>query len=266
MAEVGIAAQVYSVREEAEKDFPGTMKALKECGYGGVELAGLYGHSPEEVRDWLREQELVPVSAHVGLDLFQQDLEGTAEAYRMIGCRYIGIPYLPQERLPGGSLYEETCSFLREISRCCREKGMILLYHNHTFEFEKTFSGRFLLEELYEALGAEELQTELDTCWAKVAGEDPAAWLRKYRGRCPVVHMKDFRRGQEGVQLTALGTGEQDVAGIAGAALESGALWLVVEQDDHPWGSPMENMRMGCRCLEQVVSAISPQFLTPQGV
>lgn len=156
MAEVKIAAQVYSVRGEAEKDFPGTMKALKECGYEGVELAGLYGHSPEEIRDWLQEQELVPVSAHVGLDLFQQDLEGTVAAYRTIGCRYIGIPYLPGERLPGGSLYEETCSLMREISHSCREKGMILLYHNHTFEFEKTPSGTFVLEEIYQSLGAEE--------------------------------------------------------------------------------------------------------------
>ncbi len=255
MAEVKIAAQVYSVRGEAEKDFPGTMKALKECGYEGVELAGLYGHSPEEIRDWLQEQELVPVSAHVGLDLFQQDLEGTVAAYHTIGCRYIGIPYLPGERLPGGSLYEETCSLMREISHSCREKGMILLYHNHTFEFEKTPSGAFVLEEIYQSLGAEELQTELDTCWAKVAGEDPAAWLQKYQGRCPVVHMKDFLRGQDGVQLAALGTGEQDVAGIVRTAVECGAAWLVVEQDDHPWGSPMENMRTGCKCLEGILAA-----------
>lgn len=92
---------MYSVREQAEKDFAGTMAALKGCGYDGVELAGLYGHSPEEIRDCLKEQGLEAVSAHVGLDLFRQDMEGTVKAYRTIGCSYVGIPYLPKECLYG---------------------------------------------------------------------------------------------------------------------------------------------------------------------
>ncbi len=99
MARLGIAAQVYSVRDAAAKDFAGTAKALKECGYEGVELAGLYGHSPEEIRDCLKEQGLVAVSAHVGLEPFLEDMEGTVEAYRIIGCSYIGIPGLSVDRL-----------------------------------------------------------------------------------------------------------------------------------------------------------------------
>ena len=70
MALSGIAAQVYSVRELAQADFAGTMKALKECGYQGVELAGLYGLKPEEIRDCLKEQGLTAVSAHVPLEEF----------------------------------------------------------------------------------------------------------------------------------------------------------------------------------------------------
>ena len=49
-----IAVQVYSVREEAERDFAGTMKKLGEMGYDGVELAGLYGKSAEEIRDSIK--------------------------------------------------------------------------------------------------------------------------------------------------------------------------------------------------------------------
>jgi len=43
MEKMGIAAQVYSVREAAEKDFAGTMKALRECGYEGVNYKNLIG-------------------------------------------------------------------------------------------------------------------------------------------------------------------------------------------------------------------------------
>ena len=45
-----VAAQVYSVREQAEADFGGTMQQLADMGYDGVELAGLYGKSAGEIR------------------------------------------------------------------------------------------------------------------------------------------------------------------------------------------------------------------------
>ena len=40
-----VALQVYSVREDAEKDLEGTLRKIKEMGYDGVEFAGLYGYS-----------------------------------------------------------------------------------------------------------------------------------------------------------------------------------------------------------------------------
>ena len=43
MKTLPVAVQVYSVRDDAERDFKGTMQKLKEMGYDGVELAGLYG-------------------------------------------------------------------------------------------------------------------------------------------------------------------------------------------------------------------------------
>lgn len=55
MEKMPIAAQVYSVREEAGVDFAGTMKQLKSLGYDGVELAGLYGRTPDEIKGWLEE-------------------------------------------------------------------------------------------------------------------------------------------------------------------------------------------------------------------
>ena len=86
-----IAVQVYSVREEAERDFAGTMKKLGEMGYDGVELAGLYGKSAEEIRDSIKAAGLTAISAHVSYDELAGDLEKTLQDYETIGCRYIVI-------------------------------------------------------------------------------------------------------------------------------------------------------------------------------
>ena len=65
MLKLPIAVQVYSVREQAAADFDAAMGELARMGYDGVELAGLYGKSPEEIREILDRRGLKAVSAHV---------------------------------------------------------------------------------------------------------------------------------------------------------------------------------------------------------
>lgn len=247
-----IAVQVYSVREEAERDFAGTMKKLSEMGYDGVELAGLYGKSAEEIRDSIKAAGLIAISAHVSYDELAGDLEKTLQDYETIGCRYIVIPWLGEDRRFGAALYEETIKVIPVISEGCKKHGMTLLYHNHDFEFAKTPDGTYALDQLYAEVPADVLGAEPDTCWIKVGGPDPSEWLKKYSGRCPLVHVKDFRRKADGVDLLALGEGEQDFPTLVKTAKECGAQWLVIEQDDHPYGTPMGDMKKSLNYLKEL--------------
>ena len=77
MKTLPVAVQVYSVRDDAEKDFRGTMKKIKEIGYDGVELAGLYGLAPSEIKAAIEEAGLAAVSAHVPFQELVADMEGT---------------------------------------------------------------------------------------------------------------------------------------------------------------------------------------------
>lgn len=248
MERLPVAVQVYSVRDQAAADFDGTMRELAGMGYEGVELAGLYGKSPEEIRAVLDKWGLQAVSAHVAYDEFAQDLEKTVETYRKIGCTYVAVPHLGPERWYGGDKYQETLAFLSVIAGKCKEAGMQLLYHNHDFEFARTEDGSYQLDTFYGAAETASIATELDLCWVKVGGADPVEYLRRYSGRCPVVHVKDFVR-EDKVVLVALGDGELGVGDVVAQAAESGTKWLVVEQDDHFYGSPMENMKKSIDCL-----------------
>lgn len=254
MEKLPIAAQVYSVREEAAADFDGTMEQLARMGYEGVELAGLYGKSPREIRSCLDKCGLQAVSAHVPLDEFLKDLDGTVKAYSEIGCRFLAIPWLDSERWYGGSGYEGLLDSISEIAERCRKAGIQLLYHNHTFEFEKTPEGGFQLDAFYGEPRNAGLAAELDLCWVKAGGADPVEYLKKYSGRCPVAHVKDFVREDE-VTLVAVGDGVLDVKAVVRQAAESGTAWLVVEQDDHKYGSPMDNMKKSIDCIRRAMEA-----------
>ncbi|MDE6169477.1 MAG: sugar phosphate isomerase/epimerase [Acetatifactor sp.] len=252
MEKLPIAVQVYSVREEAAADFDGTMARLAGMGYEGVELAGLYGKTPGEIRACLDQHGLQAVSAHVPLDEFLKDMDGTVKAYGEIGCRFLAIPWLDSERWYGGSGYKELLDRISEIAEGCRQAGIQLLYHNHSFEFEKTPEGGFQLDAFYEEPGTAGLAAELDLCWVKVGGADPVEYLKKYSGRCPVVHVKDFVREDE-VTLVAVGDGELEVEAVIRQAAKSRAGWLVVEQDDHKYGNPMENMKKSIDCIRSIM-------------
>ena len=97
-----------------------------------------------------------------------------------------------------------------------------------------------------------QLAAELDLCWVKVGGADPVEYLNKYSGRCPVVHVKDFVREDE-VTLVAVGDGELEVEAVIRQAAKSHAGWLVVEQDDHKYGNPMENMKKSIDCIRSIM-------------
>lgn len=252
MSEAMIAVQVYSMREEAEKDFKGTMQKIKQMGYDGVELAGLYEYNGVQIKAILDECGLIPISAHVSVQAFMEDLEGTAKTYHQIGCQYVGIPFLSEEQRYGSAQYQEIMEFIPVISKKLAEYGITMFYHNHDFEFEKTDKGIYVLDEIFETFSPEQLVTELDTCWVKVAGEDPVAYIKKYEGRCPVVHLKDFKKTDK-VELLTLGDGEQDVKAIAKTAIACGAKWLIIEQDDHPYGTPMEDMEKSINYLKNLL-------------
>ncbi len=247
-----VALQVYSVRDFAEKDLEGTFRQIKEMGYDGVELAGLYGYSYAEVKAAAEKAGLTPISAHVPLADMLADPDGVLAGYASIGCKYVAVPYLPEELRPGTDRFAQTVEDIRMLAGVAKEKGMTMLYHNHDFEFKK-IDGEYALDMLYRVIPADLLQTEIDTCWVNVAGEDPAAYIRKYAGRAPVVHLKDFymsdrdaesdgpfyeligidkkAEGQSIFEFRPVGYGMQDFPEILKAAEEAGSSWVVVEQD-----------------------------------
>lgn len=269
-----VALQLYSVRDELEADFEGTVRKVKELGYDGVEFAGLYGKSAAEVKAIVEQVGVVPVSAHVSLDELLSDISSVVATYKEIGCEYIAVPYLPEDRRPGTEGFERTIEDIKTIADECNRQGVKLLYHNHDFEFAK-LDGKYALDILYSEVTADRLQTEIDTCWVGVAGEDPAAYVVKYSGRAPVVHLKDYyKQGKEkpkklyeliGIEddseteseetfgFRPVGYGVQDMPSILDASEKAGAKWVVVEQDrPAPGDTPMNSVKLSRDFLKKL--------------
>lgn len=253
-----IALQIYSVRDDAKADLKGTLKKIKAMGYDGIELAGLYGNTPEDIKTMCEEIGLIPISAHVAYLSMIADTRAVLSQYAQIGCKFVAVPYLTAEYRPGTEKFPEVIENVKKIGKIAKALGMQLLYHNHDFEFIK-LDGKYALDILYDEVPAEYLQTELDVCWVNIGGENPASYIEKYAGRAPVVHLKDFygERSDDMYELIGIekktpkkpgnfefrpiGCGLQDFPSIIEAAEKAGAAWLIVEQDEPSMGlTPLE--------------------------
>lgn len=132
-----VGIQVYSVREEAAKDFKGTMTKLKELGYDFVELAGLYGQTPEEVKAILDEVGIPAISAHVSELMTADDYESVLDGYVTIGCKYVAIPWLGEGMRPGDEGFDKVLARIDAVGAAAEKRGLVLLYHNPRFRVQK---------------------------------------------------------------------------------------------------------------------------------
>ncbi len=228
------ALQIYSVREALGKDrIRDTLRRVREMGYDGVEWYGLMGYTPQELAGMTKEAGMEVFSLHISIDdLLAPDenfLRDAAEA----GFRYLPIGYLPEERLAGSELFEETVSLIARYAEKAAEYGLCVLYHNHDFDLKKVGDST-ALDCLYDALPGDVLGAEPDTCWLYSGGVSVTEYLIKYRGRAHIIHLKECVKEGGRAGFCPVGMGVLDFAEILPYC--DAADWICVEQDEPSCG------------------------------
>jgi sugar phosphate isomerase/epimerase len=236
-----IGLMLYTVREDCDRDFEGTLRAVADMGYEGVELVGFHGRRPDEVRRWLAEAGLEAAGRHVSLDELGSRLPDLAAEAEALGTPRVVVGWIEPPASPA-----QAQAASDRIARAASEAatvGLELGFHNHAAELRRLADERTLLDRLFEL----PIFLELDLGWAWWAGEDPVSLLARTRGRVPLVHLKDFRvRGEP--SFCPVGEGRVGYERVAPAAAASGAEWLLVEQDEAD-GSALDAARRSLRAL-----------------
>jgi sugar phosphate isomerase/epimerase len=221
MARLGL--MLYTVRDECERDFAGTLREVAAIGFQGVELFDLHGRPASEIAAVLEDTGLVACGRHAPLDAVESALTELAAEAEELGWRRLVVSWVDPNEL-GPALVVR----LEAAARAAAGHGLELGFHNHDAEVRSRDGGRSFLDEL---LAGEELFLELDLGWAWYAGVDPIPLLGSARGRCPLVHVKDFH-SREGRAFAPVGDGAVGYGRVAPAAVDAGAEWLLVEQDE----------------------------------
>ncbi|MDC3415839.1 sugar phosphate isomerase/epimerase family protein [Aquibacillus salsiterrae] len=241
-----VAVQMFTLRNESEKNFVGTLAKVAEIGYDGVEFAGYGGLTAVELRQALDDLGLKPAASHVPLTMLEENLAEVITYQQTLGNKHLVCPFLLPDRRSQED-YRQLISTLNEVGQKCREEGITFSYHNHDFELVTLENGKKPLEWLLEETNPEWVQTELDVYWLTKAGEDPVNWIKRYRNRTPLIHLKDMTTDEEQF-FAELGTGGVNLDGVITEAAKSNVEWWVVEQDQSR-RTPLESITISYQYL-----------------
>jgi len=237
-----MALQLYTLRDPAKQDLAGTLKKVREMGWEYVQWSGMPDLPAAKIREALDTAGLKAISAHVGVEPFEKDFDANVQFWKTVGVTHLG---------PGGMMNDCKATLkdwlngarrLDTLGAKLRAAGIGLSYHNHASEFEKyPDDNRTKWAILLDSTKPENLDAEIDLAWAYVGGADPAACIRKCKGRVPLVHAKDVVKAKEGRKqaFKPLGQGELNWPDIFAAGDASGLEWYVYEQDSGE-GSPFD--------------------------
>lgn len=242
---IPVGVQLYSVREDAAKDLPGVLKAIKEMGYDGVEFAGYYGHDAKTIRKWLDDNGLKCCGTHTGWDTLQPDnLAATIEFNQTIGNKYLICPWLnPAEFASSKEKNIEFAKRFNELAEKVKEKGMLVGYHAHGGDFKK-LNGETAWEVFFSHTVPEVvMQMDIGNCLG--GGGDPYSILEKFPGRSKTIHLKEHG----GPQGAVVGEGTVKWNWVFEfCETKGGTEWYIVEQEGYAV-PPLEAIR---KCRENL--------------
>jgi len=248
MAKMPIALQLFSVRKDCARDLPGTLEAVAEMGYDGVEFAGYYGRSAEELKEMLDDLGLKVAGSHLGIDtLLGDELQKTVEFNKTLGNRFLIVPWLPEERRDSKAAWLETARLMNEIAEKVKPEGMRVGYHNHMVEFQ-LIDGEKPWDIFFGAT-VPDVVMQLDTGNAMHGGVSPdevLEILKRYPGRAVTVHLKEYSSENE---QALIGEGEMKWQEFFKLCETTGGTeWYIVEQETYAY-QPLECAR---RCIKNI--------------
>ena len=227
-----IAAQLYTLRDftKTPGDIATTLKKVGQIGYEAVQLSALGPIDVRELKGILDGEGLTVCATHVDYYRMRDETQSVIDEHNVLECRYTAIGGLPEEYRRDVEEYRRFAKEASEVARKLKEAGLVFGYHNHSFELAK-FEGKTALEVLFEESDSQVFTAEIDTYWIQHGGGDPAEWIRRMKGRIPLVHFKDMGISDGRQVMAEVGEGNLNWDAILEACKSSGVLWYIVEQD-----------------------------------
>ena len=265
-----LGIQLFSLPRSLENDTEAALGMLRDMGYSEIELygpypfsdarnreswasltpllgfsgSGYYGRDEASFKELVTGHGLRIPSLHTDLYTLEAHMPALGAAARAMGATYVTLPAIPDDQRKTLDDYKRMADRFNAIGKAAAAEGIRFAYHNHGYGLQAT-GGVVPFEVMIDATDPQTVFLEMDIFWTKAGRANPVEYLRKYRGRYRMMHLKDMKElqyfagdGGDAGQWMALfpnmasaGAGVLDLDAIVSAALETGVEHFFVEQD-----------------------------------
>lgn len=229
--------QVWTIREDLVKDFPGTLKKMAGLGYTQVEMCSPLGYSGagfeplnhmsgKEMRKIIEDAGLQCVSSHYTWGELKENLENRIEWASQLGMKQM---ILSSFWIPEGTLheYKKSAEELNRIAEKTKAAGIQMGFHNHHMEFEKR-GETLIYDVLMETFDPDLVKMQFQVAVINI-GYKAADYFRKFPGRFISAHLADWSSAKN--EQVPIGQGDVDWKDFFKAAKTGGVKNFFVEMD-----------------------------------
>jgi len=263
-----IGVQLYSIRDEMEKDPLGSLKQVAEIGYKYVEHANyvngkFYGYAPSEFKKVLDSLGLKMVSGHTVMgkehwDVTKKDFSDswkqTVNDAAVLEQKYVVSPWMDESMR---TTYDDFMNYMEVFNKCgqlCKKQGMKFGYHNHDFEFTVKLNDKQLFELMMKNMDPDLVVVQLDIGNLYNGGAVALDEVKKYPGRFENIHVKDEIKttgGNEMYESTIVGKGIVNAKEVVALATKVGGTRVyIVEQESYQGRPPMECIKEDLKVMK----------------
>jgi sugar phosphate isomerase/epimerase len=265
-----VGLQLYSVRDDMEKDPLGSLKQVAEMGYVYVEHANyvdrkFYGYSAPEFRKVLDGLGLKMISGHTVMEKkhwdetkkdFSDSWKYTVDDAAVLGQKWVISPWMDETMRKS---YDDFKRYMDIFTRCgqlCNKSGMKFGYHNHWFEFNESLNGEKIFDIIMKSLDPDLVALQLDIGNLYNGGAVALDVLNKYPGRFEIIHAKDEieskQTGGEKYESTILGDGIVNAQKTIDLATNlGGTKCYIVEQESYGDKTPMACVKIDLEIMKK---------------
>ncbi|MBM3414853.1 MAG: sugar phosphate isomerase/epimerase [Bacteroidetes bacterium] len=246
--------QLYTLRNDMPKDPAGILRQVASFGYKQIEgyeggKGMFWGMSNTDFKKFMDELGMNLVASHCDIN---KDFEKKAAEAAEIGMKYLICPWLgPQKTMDD---YKKAAEKFNKCGEICKKEGILFAYHNHDYSF-KPLGGQVPQEVMMNETDPALVDFEMDIYWVVTAGEDPENWVKKYKNRFRLCHVKDRSKtpvADNSKNSVDLGTGSIDFKRILKTALDNGMQYFIVEQEAYPNGTPLEAVKKNAEYMKKL--------------
>ena len=256
-----VGLQLYSVRDDMNKDPLGTLKQVAAMGYVYVEHASyierkFYGYGAKEFKKILDDLGLKMISGHtvMGLDHwddkkkdFTDSWKWTVEDAATLSQKYVVSPWMDEKMR---DTYDNIKKYLEVFNKCgelCNKSGMKFGYHNHDFEFSQKLNGQKVFDIMMTNIDPNKVVVQLDIGNLYNGGAVALDVVNQYPGRFEIIHAKDEIASTEGTEKymsCVLGEGIVSAQKVIDLTTKIGGTQVyIIEQESYQGKTPLESAK-----------------------